>query len=115
VEAHAHDLRAEVGGELAEKVQRDWRSAGLDSATEALLEFAEKLTRTPAAMTRGDVEDLLRVGHSQRAVADAVQVIGYFNYINRIADGLGVDLEEWMPQKPGPADTGSREEPGEGR
>lgn len=36
-------------------------------------------------------------GFTDGQLSDAVQVISYFNYINRIADGLGVDLEEFMP------------------
>jgi alkylhydroperoxidase family enzyme len=46
------------------------------------------------------VEGLRAAGFSDEAISDAAQVIGYFNYINRIAEGLGVDLEEGMaPQK----------------
>lgn len=61
--------------------------------------FAEKLTRTPRNMTVGDVEGLRAAGWSDRAIHDAVQVISYFNYINRVADGLGVDLEPGMPER----------------
>jgi len=50
-------------------------------------------------MTQGDVEGLKKQGFSQSAISDAAQVIGYFNYINRIADGLGVDLEPEMKQE----------------
>lgn len=46
------------------------------------------------------MDELKKVGLSDRAITDAVQVISYFNYINRIADGLGVDLEPDMPPKP---------------
>lgn len=45
-------------------------------------------------MTKGDVERLTDLGWSDTAIHDAAQVIGYFNYINRIADGLGIDLED---------------------
>jgi len=48
-------------------------------------------------MTEADVVALRDVGLDDLAVNDAVQVIAYFNYINRIADGLGVDLEPDMP------------------
>lgn len=51
-------------------------------------------------MTRDDVEGLRRAGFDDRGISDAVQVVSYFNYINRVADGLGVDLEEWMPPHP---------------
>jgi len=44
-------------------------------------------------MSEADIKHLLDLGFSQTAVHDAVQVISYFNYINRIADALDVDLE----------------------
>jgi len=55
-----------------------------------------KLTLTPAEMVESDVRDLETFGFSQNEISDAAQVISYFNYINRIADGLGVDLEPEM-------------------
>jgi uncharacterized peroxidase-related enzyme len=65
-----------------------------------LLAYAEKLTLSPASVTAGDIQTLRRAGFSDAAIHDAAQVIAYFNYINRVADGLGVDLEAWMPGKP---------------
>jgi alkylhydroperoxidase family enzyme len=47
-------------------------------------------------MVESDVRDLEAFGFSQNAISDAAQVISYFNYINRIADGLGVDHEPEM-------------------
>lgn len=93
MDAHWHDLRAEVDQALADRVRLDWRSAGLDGATTALLEYAEKLTRSPASLCAADVDRLRDAGWDDRAIHDAVQVVGYFNYINRVADGLGVDPE----------------------
>jgi uncharacterized peroxidase-related enzyme len=58
-----------------------------------LLEYAVKLTRAPEWMTEADVDALRRAGLDDRAVVDANQVVAYFNYVNRIADGLGVGLE----------------------
>lgn len=52
-------------------------------------------------MSRGDVEVLRSHGYDDRAIHDLVQVIAYFNYINRVADGLGVDLEPDMSPKDG--------------
>ena len=57
-----------------------------------------KLTLTPAAMTKTDVEELRSHRFSDEAIHDAVQVAAYFNYINRVCDGLGVDLEDSMDQ-----------------
>ena len=94
--AHWNDLRAEVEHSLADRVRKDWRSAGLDRATAALLAYGEKLTRSPSAIAEQDVQDLRDVGWSDRAIHDAAQVIAYFNYINRVADGLGIDPEEGM-------------------
>lgn len=42
------------------------------------------------------MDTLKQNGLDDRAISDATQIISYFNYINRIADGLGVDLEEGM-------------------
>ena len=62
--------------------------------------WAEKLTRDPHGVAKVDVTELQDVGLTPEAISDAAQVIGYFNYINRIADGLGVDLEPEMPPIP---------------
>ncbi len=48
-------------------------------------------------MSPADLDKLRAAGLSDRAILDAVQVISYFNYINRVADGLGVDPEPEMP------------------
>ena len=85
---------------LADQVMDDYRSAALPPNEKALMDYAVKLTRTPEAMTRADLEDLRRLGYSDRALLDATHVIGYFNHINRLADALGVDLEPEMPPDP---------------
>jgi len=61
-----------------------------------LCRFAEKLTKTPAGMSPDDVQKLRSAGFSDPAIHDASQVISYFNYINRIADALGVELETFV-------------------
>ena len=83
-----------------ERIKRDWRTAPLSAADQALLAFAEKLTHEPAATTGSDLQELRRHGLGDEELLDAVQVISYFNYINRIADGLGVDLEDFMAPRP---------------
>ena len=66
----------------------------MSSSDQALCEFAEKLTLTPDAMLKDDIKQLVDLGFTDTAVHDAVQVIGYFNYINRVAEALNVDLED---------------------
>ena len=61
--------------------------------------WAEKLTLTPGKTDQLDIHNLEVAGFSQSAISDAAQVIGYFNYINRVADGLGVDLEPEMEKQ----------------
>jgi uncharacterized peroxidase-related enzyme len=79
----------------------DHRTAAVDTPTRALLDYAVKLTRTPGAMTKEDVDALRAAGWSDAAIHDAAQVTAWFNYINRVADGLGVDLEPGMaPRAP---------------
>ena len=56
------------------------------------------VTRAPAALSARHVETLRLHGLSDRDILDAVEVISYFNYINRIADALGFDPEPDMQQ-----------------
>ncbi|HEY5890808.1 MAG TPA: hypothetical protein VIW94_08935 [Acidimicrobiia bacterium] len=74
----------------------DWETAELDDQTLAMVRFAEKLTRTPSAIGADDIENLRAVGLDDRGISSCVQVISYFNYINRIAEGLGISPEDWI-------------------
>ena len=59
----------------------------------ALLAYADVLTRTPGAVTLADITSLRTVGLDDRAIHDAGCVVAYFAFVNRVADGLGVDVE----------------------
>ena len=61
-----------------------------------MLGFAVKLTTAPAAMDDADVEDLRSAGFSDRDILDIVEVVGYYAYANRVADGLGIETESWI-------------------
>ncbi|MEW5959351.1 MAG: peroxidase-related enzyme [Chloroflexota bacterium] len=100
-QAHLHDLRAEVNDdEFVAKLAQDWRAAGLPPPTQAALTLAEKLTRTPGQMTQDDIRGLRRQGFSDEEIQDIVQIVAYFNYINRLANGLGVPPEDFMTPWP---------------
>ena len=97
IESHGEDFRAEVKDDtLADQLKQNWKTAELDDSDRSLCQWAEKLTKSPDKMTQADVDLLKEKRFSQSAISDAAQVISYFNYINRIADGLGVDLEPEM-------------------
>lgn len=62
-----------------------------------MLRYAEKLTREPSAVTESDVESLRREGFTDTDILHIAEVVAYFAYANRIADGLGIPLEDWIP------------------
>ena len=97
MESHEPDLRAEVHDDKKVRaIQEDYTSADLDPATIRLLDFAAKLTLDPRGMRAKDVEALRARGFTDADIVDAVQLIGYFNYVNRVLDGLGAEPEPGM-------------------
>jgi len=97
MEGHAKDLRVEIDDvALVRAVKTDHRAAPIDPPTRALLDYADKLARRPAEMTREDVDRLRQHGFSERDVTDLAHNVAFFAYINRMAAGLGVDLEPFM-------------------
>jgi uncharacterized peroxidase-related enzyme len=97
IHAHADDLRAEgAPNELAEHAAHDYREADLEPRLRALCDFAVKMTHTPAAVGADDVDALRGLGWTDPAIHDAVQVVAYFNYVNRVADAVGIEAEpDW--------------------
>lgn len=91
---HRRGLRRLLGDDaLVERVVAGWRTAGLDGRRRAMLAYAEKLTRAPAEVSRADVEALREAGFSDADVLAIAEVTGYYAFANRIADGLGIQLE----------------------
>lgn len=80
---------------MVEQLKSDYREAQLSAAQRAMLDYAAKLTRTPWAMTQADVQTLRDQQFSDQAILDINQIVGYFAYVNRLADGLGVELEDF--------------------
>lgn len=58
-----------------------------------MLEYAEKLTLRPWEMDESDVVALRENGFSDSAILDVNQVTSYYAFANRLADGLGIELE----------------------
>ena len=74
-------------------LSRDYTTAELSAADRAMLDYAVKLTLEPWSVERGAVEALRRAGFDDTAILDVNQVASYYAFVNRLADGLGVELE----------------------
>ena len=85
--------------DAAGHLKHNWREANLLAPDQALCAWAEKLTLKISDTSQADVEALRTAGFSDNAISDAAQVIAFFNYINRVAESLGVDLEPDMPPR----------------
>ncbi len=83
----------ELDGELAAALRRDYTTADLGEADRAMLDYAAKLTRSPARVTPADLDRLRRAGFDDRGILQVNLIASWFNYINRVADGLGVGRE----------------------
>jgi len=95
VQHHGASLRAIEGDQqLARSLARDWREADVGEELRAILAYAEKLTLRPAAVDESDLEPLRAVGLDDEAILHLCEVVAYFNFVNRTADGLGVTLED---------------------
>jgi len=81
--------------DLATRLTTDWRTAELSATDRALCGYAEKLTLRPQEMNEGDVAALRKAGLDDRGILDTCQIVAYFNFVTRMAEGLGVELEEY--------------------
>jgi len=79
-------------------VKEDHRSAPIDGATRALLDFAVMVTRDATKVTPRDLDALRDQGFRDEDILDAVEIIGFFNYYARMADALGVEPESHWAQ-----------------
>ena len=79
--------------ELAAAIKRDWKSAPLNDADRAMLNYVEKITTNPVSIGREDMESLRGAGFDDTAILQINLIASWFNYINRVADGLGVGRE----------------------
>jgi uncharacterized peroxidase-related enzyme len=75
------------------QIKENYTEATLAPADRAMLDYAAKLTHTPAAVSAADVQALREVGFEDHAILDIAQITAYFAFVTRLADGLGVVLE----------------------
>lgn len=81
-----------------EQLKQDWRQAALTERQRAILAYAHKLTMEPWAMTAEDLEPMRAAGLTDADILAANQVTAYYAYVNRLADGLGVEVEEYADE-----------------
>tara|TARA_B100001559_G_scaffold247168_1_gene210392 strand:- start:514 stop:852 length:339 start_codon:yes stop_codon:yes gene_type:complete len=86
-------------GILPRDLVKNYKQAKLSHQDRAMLDYAVKLTNTPAEIEELDVVLLRETGFSDTAILDICQVTAYYNYVNRLADGLGVELEDGWEEK----------------
>ena len=87
MEAEGHNFQAI---EFAE----NWRNVSLTKKEEAMLEYTEKVTLGPSSMVQDDIEQLRRAGWGDRENLDISLIVSYYNFRTRMADALGVELDE---------------------
>lgn len=76
-----------------DRLKSDNSSLDIPTVDRAILDYALKLTLDPAGVSEEDVELLRGQGLDDRAIHDLACIVGYFAFVNRVADGLGVELE----------------------
>jgi len=88
-------LRVEGGNaELVEAIkERRWEEVGLSPRDRALCAIADKLSGTPTRMVEEDWQPLRDLGFDDEACLEVAHVVGVFNYLTRLADGLGLQLD----------------------
>lgn len=78
--------------ELASHIMHDYTKANLDPQTRGMLDFAAKLTREPSSMKEAEVKRLRSLGLSDEQILSVVLITCVFNFMTRLADGLGVEV-----------------------
>ncbi len=92
----AHRAGATV--ELAQSLKANYRTADIAPAEMAMLEFAELLTVQPSNVRESDIETLRDHGWTDADIVDIVHQTALFNYMTRVADGLGIEIESFMEE-----------------
>lgn len=76
--------------DLVKALQEDYRTASVSEQDRAMLDYVAQLTRDATGINRQDHERLRSVGFDDRGILQITLIASWFNYINRVADALGV-------------------------
>ena len=91
---HSEALGAHWSAEMVEAVSADYRSAELSEPRRTALDYAAKLTESPGEISESDIDRLRVAGFSDAEILNINLATAYFNFVNRIAMGLGVEFSE---------------------
>ena len=95
MQAHAEFLRRVTLDEsLVAQLRDDYRAAPITPAERAMLDFAVQLSVDATRLSRNDIEGLKGHGFDDRAILQITLIASWFNYINRVADALGVGRDD---------------------
>lgn len=89
--SHGADLRMALEDPiLAERITLDYRRAGLDERTRAILDYAAKITSHPVECDENDIQALRSLGFSDQAIFDIAEIAAMYNFTNRLASATGM-------------------------
>ena len=89
--SHGHAVRVLVGDPVTgERITLDYRRAGLDARTLAMLDYAVKITKRPTECALEDVEGLRKQGFRDEDIWDIAEIAAMYNYTNRLASATGM-------------------------
>lgn len=89
--SHGAGLRQALGdGVLGDRITLDYRRAGLDERTTAMLDYAVKITRSPVECSEADIERLRAAGFSDQGIFDIAETAAMYNFTNRLASATGM-------------------------
>ena len=86
-------MKSDDANSLVEQLQIDFRRANLTDQDREILEYATKVTEASSTIELADIERLRQQGMDDRGLHDLCSIVAYFAFVNRIANGLGVELE----------------------
>ncbi|HXJ86434.1 MAG TPA: peroxidase [Candidatus Binatia bacterium] len=80
--------------ELIEALQKDYTTAPITLQERVMVDYVVKLTKDATKVWKDDIERLRSVGFDDRGILQITLIASWFNYINRVADSLGVGRGE---------------------
>ncbi|MCB9892569.1 MAG: peroxidase-related enzyme, partial [Planctomycetes bacterium] len=83
---------------LIAHLEEDFERADLDPRRLAMLRYVATLTKKPWGIVDKDIDDLRAAGFGEQEILVIAEITSYFAFVNRIAAGLGVEIEPWVPR-----------------